>query len=89
MARDYLAGYLQLTNYTSNLKRLGYSDDDIANGGSDDLVDALVLHGTAVEIAEGLNAHVEAGADHVVDPAARQGRPGPAAGLRSAGHGSA
>ncbi len=66
VARDYLAGYLQLTNYTTNLKRLGYSDDDIANGGSDDLVDALVLHGTAVEIAEGLNAHVEAGADHVV-----------------------
>jgi probable F420-dependent oxidoreductase len=66
VARDYLAGYLQLTNYTNNLKRLGYSDDDIANGGSDDLVDALVLHGTAVEIAEGLNAHVEAGADHVV-----------------------
>jgi probable F420-dependent oxidoreductase len=66
VARDYLAGYLQLTNYTNNLKRLGYSDDDIANGGSDDLVDALVLHGTAVEIAEGLNAHFEAGADHVV-----------------------
>lgn len=66
VARDYLASYLQLSNYASNLKRLGYSDSDIADGGSDDLVDALVLHGTAVEIAEGLNAHLEAGADQVV-----------------------
>jgi probable F420-dependent oxidoreductase len=66
VARDYLAPYLKLRNYTSNLKRLGYSDEDIANGGSDELVDALVLHGTAVEIAEGLKAHLDAGADQVV-----------------------
>ncbi|WP_432939663.1 LLM class F420-dependent oxidoreductase [Kribbella sp. CA-253562] len=66
VARDYLAGYLQLSNYTSNLKRLGYTDQDLADGGSDDLVDALVLHGTAVEIADGLKAHLEAGADQVV-----------------------
>jgi probable F420-dependent oxidoreductase len=66
IARDYLAGYLQLSNYTSNLKRLGYTDEDLGNGGSDDLVDALVLHGTAVEIADGLKAHLEAGADQVV-----------------------
>ncbi|WP_433007411.1 LLM class F420-dependent oxidoreductase [Kribbella sp. CA-294648] len=66
VARDYLASYLKLSNYTSNLKRLGYTDEDIANGGSDELVDALVLHGTAVEIAEGLQAHLDAGADQVV-----------------------
>jgi probable F420-dependent oxidoreductase len=65
VARDYLASYLQLSNYTANLKRIGFTDDDFADGGSDDLVDALVLHGTAVEIAEGLTAHLEAGADHV------------------------
>jgi probable F420-dependent oxidoreductase len=64
-ARDYLASYLQLSNYRSNLNRLGFTDDDLDDGGSDRLVDALVLHGSAVEIAEGLNAHVEAGADHV------------------------
>lgn len=66
VGRDYLATYLRLINYTSNLKRHGFTDDDIANGGSDELVDALVLHGSAVEIAEGLNAHLEAGADQVV-----------------------
>jgi probable F420-dependent oxidoreductase len=65
VARDYLATYFKLSNYTANLKRLGYTDDDIADGGSDELVDALVLHGTAVEIADGLRAHLEAGADQV------------------------
>ncbi len=63
--RDYLASYLQLRNYRSNLKRLGFGDDDLDDGGSDRLVDALVLHGSAVDIAEGLNAHLQAGADHV------------------------
>jgi probable F420-dependent oxidoreductase len=75
VARDYLATYLQLINYTSNLKRLGFTDEDIADGGSDRLIDALVLHGTAVEIAEGLNAHLEAGADQVVIQ--QLGREGP------------
>ena len=64
-ARDYLASYLQRRNYRSNLKRLGFTDADLDDGGSDRLVDALVLHGSAVEIAEGLKAHLDAGADHV------------------------
>ncbi|TDD20671.1 LLM class F420-dependent oxidoreductase [Kribbella turkmenica] len=63
--RDYLASYLRLSNYRSNLKRLGFTENDLDDGGSDKLLDALVLHGSAVEIAEGLNAHLEAGADHV------------------------
>jgi len=58
--------YLGLTNYVSNLRRTGYSEEHLADGGSDELIDDLVLHGTAVEIAERLNAHFEAGADHVV-----------------------
>ena len=64
-ARKRLASYLRLRNYTSNLKRLGFTDDDLADGGSDRLVDALVLHGSAVEVAERLKAHLDAGADHV------------------------
>ncbi|HVW45046.1 MAG TPA: LLM class F420-dependent oxidoreductase [Amycolatopsis sp.] len=57
--------YLHLRNYVSNLKRLGWTDEDIANGGSDALIDALVLHGDAETIAAGVTAHLDAGADHV------------------------
>ena len=57
--------YLRLRNYVSNLKRLGWSDSDIANDGSDALVDALVAHGDAAAAAAGLTAHLDAGADHV------------------------
>jgi probable F420-dependent oxidoreductase len=58
--------YLSLVNYTSNLRRLGWSDEDLANGGSDALIDALVLHGDASTVAAGLREHLDAGADHVV-----------------------
>jgi probable F420-dependent oxidoreductase len=57
--------YLHLSNYTTNLKRLGWSDDDIAAPGSDALIDALVAHGTDTEVAARLHEHVTAGADHV------------------------
>lgn len=57
--------YLHLTNYVSNLRRLGYADDDFADGGSDALVDALVARGTVDEIAARLRAHLSSGADHV------------------------
>ena len=57
--------YLHLTNYVSNLQRLGYSDQDIADGGSDRLIDDLVARGTAEEIAVRLREHLSAGADHV------------------------
>ncbi|MFW0784060.1 LLM class F420-dependent oxidoreductase [Gordonia sp. CPCC 206044] len=57
--------YLHLRNYTSNLKRLGYTDADIEDGGSDDLIDALVAHGDAESVREQLDVHLAAGADHV------------------------
>ena len=57
--------YLGLTNYLSNLRRLGWTDADFADGGSDALVDALAVHGDAAAIARGVTAHLEAGADHV------------------------
>jgi probable F420-dependent oxidoreductase len=66
IGRSFLADpYLKLRNYTNNLLRHGYSDDDIADRGSDRLIDALALHGTIDEIAVGLHAHLDAGADHV------------------------
>jgi probable F420-dependent oxidoreductase len=57
--------YLGLVNYTSNLRRLGWSDADLAGSGSDALVDALVAQGSADRVAERLREHLAAGADHV------------------------
>ncbi|HEX3285173.1 MAG TPA: LLM class F420-dependent oxidoreductase [Mycobacterium sp.] len=56
--------YLQLVNYTNNFRRYGYTDADLEDGGSDRLIDALVLHGSADSVAAGLHAQFEAGADH-------------------------
>jgi probable F420-dependent oxidoreductase len=57
--------YLGLVNYTSNLRRLGFTDEDLASGGSDRLIDALVAHGSPDQVAARLTAHLDAGADHV------------------------
>jgi probable F420-dependent oxidoreductase len=57
--------YLHLLNYTSSLRRLGFTDEDFADGGSDRLIDALVAHGTAEQVATELGAHLHTGADHV------------------------
>ncbi|MDA0566368.1 TIGR03620 family F420-dependent LLM class oxidoreductase [Streptomonospora sp. S1-112] len=66
--REYTAIYLSLPNYVNNLRELGWSDADLTaeNGtGSDALVDALVAWGDAAAVAERVNAHRAAGADHV------------------------
>jgi probable F420-dependent oxidoreductase len=57
--------YLGLVNYTSNLRRLGWSEADLSGAGSDALIDALVAHGSPAEIAGQLTRHLDAGADHV------------------------
>jgi probable F420-dependent oxidoreductase len=57
--------YLGLVNYTNNLRRLGWGDDDLSGDGSDALVDALVAHGSPDEVAAQLTRHLDAGADHV------------------------
>jgi probable F420-dependent oxidoreductase len=57
--------YLHLSNSTTNLERLGWSDEDIAAPGSDALIDALVAHGTDAEVAARLKEHLAEGADHV------------------------
>ena len=57
--------YLALANYTANLRRLGWSEQDLAGGGSDRLIDALAAHGTPAQVAAALRAHLEAGADEV------------------------
>jgi probable F420-dependent oxidoreductase len=65
IARTNIAGYFGLPNYTNNWKRLGFSDDDIAGGGSDRLVDALVAWGNEAAIAARVQEHRDAGASHV------------------------
>jgi probable F420-dependent oxidoreductase len=57
--------YLGLINYTSNLRRLGWGDADLANGGSDELIDALVAWGSPDEVAARIREHLTLGADHV------------------------
>jgi probable F420-dependent oxidoreductase len=64
-ARAYAALYLGLRNYTNNLLNHGFSEQDIAGGGSDRLIDAVVPHGSAAEISAVARQHLSAGADHV------------------------
>jgi probable F420-dependent oxidoreductase len=65
LARGHMKGYLRLPNYTNNLRRLGYLDEDLDGGGSDRLVDAIVAWGDLDRIVERVRAHHEAGADSV------------------------
>ena len=65
-ARRHMKTYLALPNYVNNLKRLGYSDDDVSAGGSDRLVDAIVAWGSPDDIAERIREHRRLGADHVL-----------------------
>ncbi len=65
VGRKALEIYLSLANYTNNWKRLGFTDEDIAKPGSDELVDAFVAYGTVDAIAARLSEHLAAGADHV------------------------
>lgn len=65
IARPTVAYYLGRVNYRNNLKRFGWSDEDLAGGGTDAVVDALVVHGDVATVAAGLDAHLAAGADHV------------------------
>jgi probable F420-dependent oxidoreductase len=64
LARPYVRGYGRLPNYANSWRRLGFSEDDITNT-SDRLVDALYAWGDAAAIADRVNAHFAAGADHV------------------------
>lgn len=65
IARAGIKIYMGLPNYFNNLLRLGFTEDDRDDGGSDRLVDAIVAWGTEEQIAERVAQHHEAGADHV------------------------
>jgi probable F420-dependent oxidoreductase len=65
IGRTALDRYFNLTNYVSNWKRLGFTDADVTPPGSDKLIDALVAHGTADDVAKRLGEYLTAGANHV------------------------
>ncbi|MFC4005476.1 LLM class F420-dependent oxidoreductase [Prauserella oleivorans] len=65
VARPYIKPYLGLSNYVRNLRRIGWSEEDIADGGSDELIDHLGVHGDAESVVRAASAHLGAGADHV------------------------
>jgi probable F420-dependent oxidoreductase len=75
--------YLGRSNYVNNLLRNGYGEADVADGGSDRLIDDLVPHGSPETVAAGLGAHLAAGADHVAIQVLPATGEGPMPGLRA------
>jgi probable F420-dependent oxidoreductase len=65
IGRAFARHYLALPNYANNLRRLSWSDEDIANDGSDRLIDAVIAWGDVDAIVARVKAHLDAGADHV------------------------
>jgi len=65
IARGFAKNYLALPNYANNLRRLGWSDEDVAGEGSEALVDAVVAIGGVDVIVRRVRDHLAAGADHV------------------------
>jgi probable F420-dependent oxidoreductase len=65
LGRKELARYMVLPNYRNNWLREGFTEDELANGGSDRFIDAMCLWGDAETVKRGLRAHFTAGATHV------------------------
>jgi probable F420-dependent oxidoreductase len=64
-AREHMARYLEMPNYTNNLLRHGFAEEDLRDGGSDRLLEAIVVTGGIEAVAERVAEHRAAGADHV------------------------
>jgi probable F420-dependent oxidoreductase len=78
IARGHMRTYLGLPNYRNSLRWIGFDDADLADGGSDRLVDAIVAWGDEKSIADRIQAHRDAGADHVcIQPFRPDGTRGP------------
>jgi probable F420-dependent oxidoreductase len=65
IARQFLSIYMGLPNYVNNWTRMGFTDADLAGGGSDRLIDAVIVWGDEKVIRARIDAHWQAGADHV------------------------
>src|SRR5438309_11197707 len=64
IGRAYTRAYLKLPNYANNLRRLGYADAELQDGGSDRLVDSIVAWGDVKTVQARIMDHLRAGADH-------------------------
>jgi probable F420-dependent oxidoreductase len=64
-AREALSRYLQLENYVNSWRREGFGDGDLAGGGSERFLDAMVAWGDERVIRARIQEHWDAGADHV------------------------
>jgi hypothetical protein len=56
---------MTLENYRNNWLRIGFTEAELANGGSDRFIDAMVLWGDVATVRRGIDAHFTAGATHV------------------------
>jgi len=65
LGRKELARYLTLDNYRNNWLRIGFTEAELSNRGSDRFIDAMMLWGDAAKVKQGLRAHFDAGATHV------------------------
>ena len=65
IARAFAKHYFEMANYANNLRRLGWSDEDLAGEGSERLIDAVIAIGDVDAIARRVREHLAAGADHV------------------------
>lgn len=83
LAREALTMYQKLPNYRNNWLRHGLTQDDV-DSVSDRLVDDLFAWGDIERIAERVQAHYDAGADHVCVQVIRGASGGDMAGLRAA-----
>ena len=76
VAREYARRHLDFRNYRQNLLDFGFTEADLADSGSDRLLDAVIPQGSADQIAEVVHAHLDAGADHVcLQPLGEEGIP--------------
>lgn len=64
IARTHMTTYTRLPNYTNNLKRFGFTEEEITQQ-QDRLVDAIVAWGSTDAIVSRIKAHLDAGANHV------------------------
>ena len=73
IARTHMATYIELDNYKNNLKQFGFDDGDFEDGGSDKLVDAIFAWGDEQALRARIQAHRDAGANHVCIQAFKDG----------------